>query len=222
VVVVFGCGPVGQFAIASSFLMGAGRVFAVDTIASRLEMARKQGAEVIDFNAEDPVQVIRELTAGIGADRAIDAVGVDAVHPGKGPAHDRAKEKEFKKVVEEIAPKTNPQGRNWWPGQGPSQVLEWAVQSLAKAGGLSVIGVYPEQMHTFPLGTAVNKNITLKMGNCNHRRYIPKLVQLVRTGAIDPSEILTQKEPLTAAVEAYKSFDRREPGWVKVKLDFAA
>jgi threonine dehydrogenase-like Zn-dependent dehydrogenase len=215
VVVVFGCGPVGQFAIASSFLMGAARVFAVDTIASRLEMARKQGAEVIDFSAEDPVQVIRELTAGIGADRAIDAVGV-------GPAHDRAKEKEFKKVVEEIAPKTNPQGRNWWPGQAPSQVLEWAVQSLAKAGGLSVIGVYPDQMHTFPLGTAVNKNITLKMGACNHRRYIPKLVQLVRTGAIDPSKILTQKEPLTAAVEAYKSFDRREPGWVKVKLDLAA
>jgi threonine dehydrogenase-like Zn-dependent dehydrogenase len=222
VVVVFGCGPVGQFAIASSFLMGAARVFAVDTIASRLEMARKQGAEVIDFSAEDPVEVIRELTKGIGADRAIDAVGVDAVHPGKGPAHDRAKEKEFKKVIEEIAPKTNPQGRNWWPGQGPSQALEWAVESLAKVGTLSVVGVYPDIMHTFPLGTAVNKNLSVRSGACNHRKYVPKLVQLVRTGAIDPSAILTQKEPLTAAVEAYRSFDRREPGWVKVKLDLAA
>ncbi len=80
-VAVFGCGPVGQFAIASSFLMGAARVFAVDAIESRLEMARKQGAEAIDFGAEDPVEVIRELTGGICVNRAIDAVGVDAVHP---------------------------------------------------------------------------------------------------------------------------------------------
>jgi len=68
----------------------------------------------------------------------------------------------------------------------------------------------------------MNKNLTLKMGNCNHRKYIPKLVQLVRTRAIDPAEILTQKEPLLSAIEAYKSFDRREPGWVKVKLQPAA
>ena len=222
VVAVFGCGPVGQFAIASSFLMGAGRVFAVDTIPTRLEMARKQGAEVVDFESEDPVKVIRELTAGIGTDRAIDAVGVDAVYPDRGPARDKSKAKEFKREVEEIAPRTNPKGKNWWPGQGPSQALNWAVEVLAKAGGLSVIGVYPDAMHTFPLGTAMNKNLTLKMGNCNHRKYIPKLIQLVRTGAIDPAKILTQKEPLVSAVEAYKSFDRREPGWVKVKLQPAA
>lgn len=96
------------------------------------------------------------------------------------------------------------------------------MESLAKAGGLSVIGVYPEKMRTFPLGTAMNKNLTLKMGNCNHRKYIPRLIRMVRTGAIDPSEILTQKEPLASAVEAYKAFDRREPGWVKVKLQPAA
>lgn len=222
VVVVFGCGPVGQFAVASAKLMGAGRVLAVDTIASRLEMARKQGAEVIDFGAENPVEIIRELTGGIGADRVIDAVGVDAVYPQDGPAHNKEKVAEFKKEVQEIAPKTNPQGRNWWPGAGPSQALEWAVESLAKAGGLSVIGVYPEKMHMFPLGAAMNKNLTLKMGNCNHRKYIPKLIELVRIGAIDPSEILTQNQPLASAVEAYKSFDRREPGWVKVKLQPAA
>jgi len=221
-VAVFGCGPVGQFAIASSFLMGAARVFAVDAIESRLEMARKQGAEAIDFGAEDPVEVIRELTGGIGVDRAIDAVGVDAVHPERGPAHDKSREKQLKREVEEIAPHANPRGKNWWPGQGPSQALQWAVEALAKAGGLSVIGVYPDQMHTFPLGVAMNKNLTLKMGNCNHRKYIPKLVQLVRTRAIDPAEILTQKEPLLSAIEAYKSFDRREPGWVKVKLQPAA
>lgn len=85
-VAVFGCGPVGQFAIMSAKLMRAGRVFAVDTVASRLDMARAQGAEVIDFNREDPVATLRDLTGGIGVDRVIDAVGVDAVSANEGPA----------------------------------------------------------------------------------------------------------------------------------------
>src|SRR6185312_355965 len=85
-VAVFGCGPVGQFAIASAKLMGAGRVLAVDCLEDRLQMARRQGAEIIDYEREDPVATIRELTGGIGVDRAIDAVGVDANHPHHGPA----------------------------------------------------------------------------------------------------------------------------------------
>ena len=89
-VAVFGCGPVGLFAIASAKLMGAGRIIAIDTISSRLEMAREQGAEIINFNAEDPVEMIRELTGGIGVDRAIDAVGVDANAPENGPAAEKA------------------------------------------------------------------------------------------------------------------------------------
>src|SRR5204863_2003352 len=91
-VVVFGCGPVGQFAIASARLHGAGRIFAVDCIESRLDMACEQGAEVIDFNREDPTEVLARLTGGIGPDRAIDAVGVDAVAPSAGPAKKEAKE----------------------------------------------------------------------------------------------------------------------------------
>src|SRR2546421_9204001 len=94
-VAVFGCGPVGQFVIASAKLLGAGRILAVDTISTRLEMAQDQGAEIINFSSEDPIEAIRELTNGIGVDRAVDAVGVDANRPSKGPAHDREKDKEF-------------------------------------------------------------------------------------------------------------------------------
>jgi threonine dehydrogenase-like Zn-dependent dehydrogenase len=217
-VAVFGCGPVGQFAIAGSKLLGAGRVLAIDTIESRLEMAQQQGAEVIDFASEDPVEAIRELTGGIGVDRAIDAVGVDATRALRGPAHKREKDKEFDKEVQKIAPKRNPQGRNWNPGQGPSQALQWAVEALAKAGTLSIIGVYPQTADTFPIGEAMNKNLTVRMGNCPHRRYIPKLIDMIRTDTFNPSAVLTNMEPLTSAIDAYKLFDRREPGWIKVEL----
>jgi threonine dehydrogenase-like Zn-dependent dehydrogenase len=219
-VVVLGCGPVGQFAIASAYLMGAGRVLAVDTIASRLEMARAQGAEVIDFNAEDPIEVIRSLTGGIGVDRAIEAVGVDAVAPQSGPAAQQAKQQaaEFAKEVQQIAPQANPQDRNWHPGNAPSQALTWGVQALAKAGTLSIIGVYPQTHQFFPIGMAMNKNLTINMGNCNHRKYIPTLVDLVQNGTVNPAQILTQVEPMTSAIDAYKAFDTRQAGWVKVEL----
>ncbi|MEW6494468.1 MAG: zinc-dependent alcohol dehydrogenase [Cyanobacteriota bacterium] len=219
-VVVFGCGPVGQFAIVSAYLMGAGRVLAVDTISSRLEMARVQGAEVIDFNAEDPIEVIKSLTGGIGVDRAIDAVGVDATRPHSGPAAEQAEQKaqQFQQELQKIAPETNPQGNNWHPGDAPSQVLTWAVQALAKAGTLSIIGVYPQTHQFFPIGMAMNKNLTIQMGNCNHRKYIPTLVDMVQSGQVDPEQILTEVEPLASVIDAYKAFDTRQPGWVKVEL----
>ena len=219
-VVIFGCGPVGQFAIASAQLLGAGRILAVDTIASRLEMARAQGAEVIDFNAEDPVEVIQSLTGGIGADRAIDAVGVDSTRPDQGPAAKIAQQQaqEFLQELQQIAPETNPQGGNWHPGDAPSQAVTWAVKALAKAGTLSIIGVYPPTHRFFPIGMAMNKNLTIKMGNCDHRKYLPMLVDLVESGTVHPEQILTQQEPLTNAIEAYKAFDQRQPGWIKVEL----
>ena len=223
-VAVFGCGPVGQFTIASARLMSAGRIFAVDTIASRLEMARAQGAEVIDFNVDDPVAVIRELTGGSGADRVIDAVGVDATHPSGGPAAKQAKQHaaEFAQELEQVAPERHPAGANWHPGDAPSQVLVWAVEAVAKAGTLAIIGVYPPSARAFPIGQAMNKNLTLQMGNCNHRKYIAMLVDLVRSGAVDPTHVLTQIAPLSSAVEAYKAFDQRQPGWIKVELQPAA
>jgi threonine dehydrogenase-like Zn-dependent dehydrogenase len=220
-VAVFGCGPVGQFAIASAIHLGAARLFAIDTIPSRLEMARAQGAEVIDFNAEDPVEVIKKMTGGIGVDRAIDAVGVDAMAPSKGPAARKAKKQKeaFQKEMQQVAPKTNPHEGHWAPGGAPSQALQWAVEALDKAGTLSIIGVYPPEFQFFPLGMAMNKNLTVNMGNCNHRRYIPLLLDLVQSGTMDPMKIMTQQESLGSAIEAYEAFDQRRPGWIKVVLE---
>ena len=96
-------------------------------------------------------------------------------------------------------------------------MLQWAVESLAKAGTLSIVGLYPEG-RLFPIGEALDKNLTIKAGNTPHRKYIPELVDLVESGVVDPAEVLTQTEPLTDAIEAYKAFDRREPGWIKVEL----
>jgi len=181
-------------------------------------MASDQGAEAIDFNRDDRVETILGLTKGIGADRAIDAVGVDATHPKRGPAHKKSEDKQFRKEVEEVAPKTHPDGENWQPGNAPSQALDWAVDSLAKAGTLSIVGVYPAAMKSFRLGDAMEKNLTIRMGNCNHRKYVPELVRLVRQGSVEPRRILTQIEPLMSAIDAYKVFDLREPGWIKVEL----
>lgn len=223
-VVVFGCGPVGQFAILSAKLMDAGRIFAVDSVESRLETARDQGAEAINFNQDDPVETIRELTGGIGTDCAIDAVGIDAFHPDRGPAADEAREQEsqFRQEVQEAAPNANGGNGHFIPGNAPSQALRWAVQSLAKAGTLGIIGVYPPTDQTFPIGTAMNRNLTVRMGNCHHRRYIPRLVELARSGAVKPAALLSQDQPLSSAIDAYQTFDERKAGWMKVKLDPAA
>jgi threonine dehydrogenase-like Zn-dependent dehydrogenase len=220
-VAVFGCGPVGLFTILSAKLLGAGRVIAIDHHADRLDAARKLGAECINFDEEEPIETLLRLTGGIGVDRAIDVVGVDAEAPHHGPAAKAAKKEaaKFKAEVKEVAPKTHPDGDNWVPGDAPSQALTWAVTALAKAGTLSIIGVYPQTARTFPIGVAMNKNLTIKMGNCNHRKYIPRLVELVRTGAVDPTAILSHVEPMGSAIEAYRNFDLRKPGWHKVELE---
>jgi threonine dehydrogenase-like Zn-dependent dehydrogenase len=209
-VTVLGCGPVGQFAIVSAFMMGAGRVFAVDNQPDRLQMARAQGAEVVNFEEEDPVGTVQELTGGIGTDRVIEAVGVDAEAPGG---------ERDEQETSQVAPEQNPQeGGLWAPGGAPSQSAVWATQAVCKAGTIGVIGVFPPQAMTFPIGTLQQRNLTAKGGNCNHRRYIPRLVGLVASGAFDPTEVLTQREPVTGAIEAYETFDRRRPGWIKTEL----
>ncbi|HEX2982590.1 MAG TPA: zinc-dependent alcohol dehydrogenase [Ignavibacteriales bacterium] len=220
IVAVYGCGPVGQFSIISAFLMGASRVIAIDKVESRLEMAKKLGAEVINFNQEEPIEAILELTGGIGTDRAIDAVGVDAEHAEDGPAEKQAKalKSEFKKEVKQVAPKTNKEGDNWEPGSAPSQAQIWSVQGLAKAGTLSVIGVYPQLYNFFPMGEAMMKNLTIKAGNCNHRKYIPTLLEFVQSQVVSPSDVLSHVKPLSSVIEAYKEFDKRSEGWVKVEL----
>lgn len=217
-VAVFGCGPVGQFAIASAKLLGAGRVFAVDCHEDRLAMARTQGAEVINFEDEDPVAALHRLTDGIGVDRAIDAVGVDAEH-SHHHAPDPATEARYREEMAAVAPHTNPEGYNWQQGDAPSQAMEWTVAALAKAGTLSIIGVYSPESRSFPIGIAMNKNLTINMGNCHHRKYIPELIELTLSKRIDPAKILTQVKSMSDAIEAFKAFDMRAAGWIKVELD---
>lgn len=217
VVVVFGCGPVGLLTIVSARLMGAGRILAVDHHSDRLERARDLGAEVIDFSREDPVEILKELTGGIGPDRAIDAVGVDAQMPKSGPAAGKLKDQteKYRQELRQVAP----EGTSRLAGDAPSLALSWAVESLAKAGTLSIIGVYPETVNTFPIGQAMMKNLTIQMGNCNHRKYLPTLIDIVESGVVDTSKFLTNREPFGSVLDAYKAFDERQPGWIKVELN---
>ena len=219
-VAIFGAGPVGLFAVVSAFLKGANRVFIVDRVADRLEMARELGAEPINFDEEHPVEAIKSMTGGIGVDRVIDAVGVDARAAQHGPALAEARllADQHKREVADVAPKTNPGHGQWEPGDAPSQALLWGASCLAKAGTLGIIGVYPDTMQSFPVGIAVQKNLTIKMGNCPHRRIIPDLLGMVRPGRVDPLKILTKREPMTSVIDAYKAFDLRQPGWIKVEL----
>ncbi|HZY63716.1 MAG TPA: zinc-dependent alcohol dehydrogenase [Edaphobacter sp.] len=214
-VAVFGCGPVGMLAIACAQHLGAGRIFAIDQVPSRLEMARSHGAEAIHFGKEDPVSILRELTQGSGPDRVIDAVGVDAA-----TAHASMKEKkQFETEMKTVAPEMKRAEKKWWTGNAPAQALNWAVDATAKAGTISIIGVYPLTLSSFPVGKAMNKNLTIRSGNCNHRKYLPRLIELVRSGIIRPEEFFTQRVPVSSAIDAYHHFDRHDDGWLKVKLE---
>ena len=164
-------------------------------------MARAQGAEVINFDEEDPVETIFELTGGIGVDRVIEAVGVDAKSPQSGPQGEMMGG-EFQEELNRVAPETNPQGDAWVPGDAPPQSMIWSAQCVKKAGVIGVIGVFPPQAMTAPIGVLQQRNLTMRGGNCNHRKYIPMLVGLVATGALDPTDILTNTEPITGAIEA--------------------
>ncbi|MBC7544535.1 MAG: glutathione-dependent formaldehyde dehydrogenase [Candidatus Sericytochromatia bacterium] len=220
-VAIFGCGPVGLLAIQCALHFKAGMVIAIDCLPDRLDKARELGAATVNYEAEDPVETIRRLTGGIGVDRAIDAVGVDAnrAHHGPAAAIGHVLDQEFRHELRQLGVTHAPAGTNWHPGDAPAQTLIWAAHALAKAGTLSIIGVYPEAAMAFPIGVAMNKNLTLQMGNCPHRRYIPELIELVGSGAIDPSRILTDRVSLTDDVmRAFAAFDRREPNVNKVTM----
>jgi threonine dehydrogenase-like Zn-dependent dehydrogenase len=223
-VVIFGAGVVGQFAAVSAKRQGAARVIVVDGVDSRLALARAQNVETIDYNAEDPVAVIKDLTNGIGADRAVDAVGVDAERPKRGPAAAAAAQQadQFEAEQRAAAPDADPDATQWRPGDAPSQVSQWAVDAVAKAGSIGVIGVYPPGFSSYPLGAAMNKNLTIRLGNCNHRRYLPQLLDLVVAGVVRPTDFITQTETTDTAVDAYRHFDRREDGWLKTVLAVSA
>lgn len=220
-VAVFGCGPVGQLVIACLKKTGIREIIAIDHIPSRLARAKEQGVHVLNFDQENIIEKLKEFNSGRGPNKIIDAVGIDAeqpVHSTTGFFKRIFEKLSFKKELWMIAPRTNPCGKNWRPGSGPSQVLQWAVESVAKGGTISIIGVYTRLLTTFPIGEAMGKNLTIRLGNCNHRKYIPMLIEWVRSGIFNPLPFITNQIDFSDAIEAYKHFDKRDSDWVKVIL----
>lgn len=198
VVAVWGCGPVGQFAIRSAFLLGAAKVFAIDNVPERLQMAAAAGAIPIDDGA-DVLEILREQTGGRGPDAAIDAVGMEA----HGSAYDNVKQT---LKLETDRP----------------HVLRQAMRAVRKGGVLSVPGVYAGFVDKIPFGAVMNKALTIKSGQTHMQRYTRHLLSLIEDGKIDPSFVVTHRVPLSRAPEMYETFVEKRDGCIKVVLDPAA
>jgi threonine dehydrogenase-like Zn-dependent dehydrogenase len=202
-VAIWGCGPVGQFAIRSAFLLGVRNVIAIDdegSVPERLAMAREAGATTIDIRGESVYQRLLELTGGIGPDLCVDAVGMESHGYSLDALYDKVKsmamlETERPHVVREV------------------------IRCCRKGGTVSIPGVYGGFSDKFPLGALMNKGLTVKTGQTHVHRYLPELVEHVRAGRIDPSFVVTHRVPLVEAPEAYEAFRKKRDGCIKVVLD---
>jgi threonine dehydrogenase-like Zn-dependent dehydrogenase len=200
-VAIWGCGPVGQFAIQSAWMLGAGRVIAIDCVPERLQLAEKYGkAETINFEEEGVYDALMVMTRGLGPNACIDAVGCE---PHVGPTFDsyldRAKEMVHLQT-------------------GRAHVVREAIQCCAKAGTISIPGVYVDNINNLPLGAAMNKGLTFKMGQTHVQRYLALLLKKIEEGLIDPSKIITHRIKLKDAPNAYKTFDKKTDGCIKVVM----
>lgn len=201
-VAIWGCGPVGQFAIQSAWMLGAGRVIAIDNVPERLNLAEMHGkAETIrTTDRTDVYEKLMEMTNGKGPDSCIDAVGAEAHGDSMiGKVVDKTKE-----VLE--LPMSRP------------YVLQQIMMSCKKAGTVSVPGVYIGMVNEVPFGAAMNKALTFKMGQTHVQRYMKPLMEKIEAGAIDPTFIITHRLPLSDAPRAYKTFKEKEDNCIKVVL----
>jgi threonine dehydrogenase-like Zn-dependent dehydrogenase len=200
-VAVWGCGPVAQMCIQSCWMLGAGRVIAIDRVPERLAMARTQGrAETINFDEQDVYETLNAMTQGRGPDRCIDAVGCEAHNTG-------AIDAVIDKVKASVMLATD-----------RAHVIRQAIYCCRKAGTVSVPGVYVGMIDKFPFGQAMNKGLTIKTGQTHVQRYGQLLLKKIEAGAIDPSFVITHKLPLEDAPGAYKTFRDKEDGCIKVVL----
>jgi len=201
-VAVWGCGPVGQFAIASAFMLGAARVIAIDRLQERLELARSLGAIVVDYSQEDVsvLTAIKDLTGGIGPDSCIDAVGLEA--------HSSELQGLYDKVKTSMMMETD----------RPS-VLRQAIQCVRKGGTLSIPGVYGGLLDKVPFGAAFGKGITMKMGQTNMHNYMKPLLERIEKGQIDPSYIISHRITLDEAPEMYKVWRDKKENVTKIVID---
>ena len=199
-VAVWGCGPVGQFTIVSAFLLGAGRVIAIDRIPERLAMAQGRGAEVINYEENDDlVETLKELTGGRGPDACIDAVGAEAHGTGPGGVYDKVKAMAGMETDRPTA-------------------LRQVIQACRPGGRVSIPGVYGGAVDKFPIGPAFGKALTFRMGQTHTHRYMRPLLERVQKGEVDPSFVITHRLPLERATEAYKTFRDKQDGCIKVVL----
>ncbi|HEX2075500.1 MAG TPA: zinc-dependent alcohol dehydrogenase [Geodermatophilus sp.] len=201
VVAVWGAGAVGQFAVASAKLLGAERIIAIDRFDYRLAKAREAGAtDTLDYEEVSVLDALKEMTAGRGPDGCIDAVGMEAHHPNLAVhAYDRAKQAT-------MAETERPHG------------LREAIMSVANGGTVSIIGVYGGLMDKFPIGSLMNRSITVRTGQTPVQKYIRPLYERIRNGDIDPSFVVSHTMPLKKAPKAYRMFRDKKDDANKIVL----
>jgi threonine dehydrogenase-like Zn-dependent dehydrogenase len=199
VVAVWGCGPVGQFAIRSAFLLGAERVLAIDTVPERQQMAADVGAETLDSMDRHLFERLRDMTGGLGPDACIDAVGMEAHGPHLDYWHDKAK------TMTMLA-------------TDRASTLRQAINCCRKGGIVSIPGVYGGFIDKVPMGAAFNKGLTLKMGQTHVHKYLPTLLRHIQEGDIDPSFVITHTALLDEAPAMYRMFRDKQDGCIKVVL----
>jgi threonine dehydrogenase-like Zn-dependent dehydrogenase len=200
VIAVWGCGPVGQFAIASAFLLGAERVIAIDRFPYRLQMARdKAGAETLNYEEVDVHEALKELTAGRGPECCIDAVGMEGHAPGIAGAYDRVKQAMMLETDRPVA-------------------LREAILACRSGGTISVAGVYGGFVDKFPMGAIVNRSLTIKSGQTHVHRYMRPLLNRIERGEIDPTFVITHRRRLHDAPEAFEVFNTKQDECLKVVL----
>jgi threonine dehydrogenase-like Zn-dependent dehydrogenase len=201
VIAVWGAGSVGLLAMASARLLGAEKIIAIDRVDFRLEMAReKTGAVTINYEDEDVMTMLNDITAGRGPDACIDAVGMEA-HSDVLPIQ------LYDRVKQAVRLETD-----------RGATLRQAIVACRNGGTVSVIGVYGGLMDKFPVGSWMNRSITLKTGQCHVQRYTRPLLELIERGEIDPSFVITHRLPLEQAPDGYETFKNKEDECVKVVL----
>ncbi len=196
-VVIFGAGPIGIMAARCAWLFGAGRVIVFDHLEYRLDFVREYGpAEVYNFREHDVVVFMKKITDGLGADVAIDAVGCEATG----------------NIWQTIL------GRKLKLQSGSAIALHWAINSVKKGGIVSVVGVYGPTGNLVPIGNVVNKGLTLRANQASVKRLLPRLIEHVRAGHIDPKRLITHRVPLSEVADAYHIFSRKLDGCIKPVL----
>lgn len=199
-IAIWGCGPVGQMAIRSAFLLGAERVIAIDTVSERLDLARSAGAVTLDFMDEDVYDRIMELTKGRGADATIDAVGTEP-----------ATMSSLDSVIDRIKVAT-------FMGTDRPHVLRQAIHCTRNFGTVSIVGVYGGFVDKIPMGSAINRGLTFRMAQTPVQHYLPILMERIQKGEIDPSFVITHRGSLEDGPELYKTFRDKKDGCIKVVL----